>query len=281
MSLSTFLEQPTHRAAVALCVGASDGSGQAGVQVDLRTLAVVGVRPATVLTATRPFAVFDDSLVAGQLRATLAAHPIDAAKLGDLGSPTNVAALAERLQDAEVGPIVLDAELVDARGEPRGVASMAAAVFERLAPLAEVWVVNSAEAERLTGRPAPDLGALREAGKRLWDSGARRVLLTGGRLEGHAVDLLYDGRDFVELGADRVKRADLRGQGAVLSASLTGHLARGAGLLEAAQASKALVSAALHGAVRVGSRLLAEPAAPALGALGVDPEPIDIKSTSP
>ncbi len=266
-------QEPTRRAAMVLLVGASDGSGMAGIQADLRACAAVGARAATVITRIRPFATLSNDLVIEQLLATLSAHPIDAAKVGDVGDTETLAALEEHLVDG----VVLDPELVDARGRTRHSERYRADLLPRLGGKACLLVVNAPEAEHLTGRAVRDRPDAREAAKRLWDHVPSHVLLCGGRLDGHAVDLLYDGRDFVELGADRRPTSGLRGQGAILSAAVAAHIARGAETTAAVHAAKQLVSAAIDAAVAVGSRRLAEPLGPSWAALGIDPEPVELE----
>ncbi len=261
-----------HRAAVAMLVGASDGSGLAGVQCALRTCAATGVRAATVITGIRPFASLSSSIVTDQLRATTGAHPVDAIHVGDAGDVEILAALAEHLPDG----LVLDPELVDARGRPRHGDDYGDALLARLGGKATLLVVNVVEAERLVRRAVRDLGGAREAAKRLWDHVPSHVLVCGGRLGGHAIDLLYDGRDFVELGADRDHRSSLRAHGATLSATITAYLARGLEKTEAVHAAKRLVSMAIDGAVAVGTRRVTEPMTAAWSALGIDPEPIEV-----
>lgn len=272
---------PPRRAAIALLVGASDGSGLGGVQADLRVCAAIGVRPSTVITRIRPFATLSSGLVVDQLRASFGAHPVDATKVGDVGEAESVVALADHLAELDAAPLVLDPELVDARGRPRHGDDYGVRLLERLGPLAALLVVNAEEAERLTRRAVRDAGSAREAARRLWDHAPGHVLVCGGRLDGHARDLLYDGRDFVELGADRRRVSGLRAHGATLTAAVTAHLARGVGLVAAVHAAKSLVSEAIDGAVRVGTRQLAEPLATAWQALGIDPEPIEVTGPRP
>lgn len=260
------------RAAMVMLVGASDGSGLAGVQADLRVCAAVGARAATVLTGIRPFATLSPALVVEQLRATVGAHPVDATKVGDAGDRETLAALEEHLADG----VVLDPELVDARGRARHGEAYRADLLPRLGGKAAVLVVNAAEAEHLTGRAVRDWVDAREAAKRLWDHAPTLVLLCGGRLDGHALDLLYDGHDFVELGADRRRVAGLRGQGATLSAAVAAQLARGVEPVEAVHAAKRVVSAAIAGAVAVGSRQIAEPLRDAWAALRIEAEPVEV-----
>ncbi len=270
------LEPARKRAAVALSVNASEGTSCGGAQADLLAFAACAVHGATVLTGVRPFSPLPERLLMDQLRATARAHPVDALKIGDVSHPDLAAALSERLPELFAVPVVLDPELVDPRGEARHPVAMPARVLDCLAPLADVMVLNARECALIAGRPVEDLSGLRETGKRVHDHGARHVLLCSGRLEGHAVDLLYDGRDFVEFGRDRQPKSELRGQGSTLGAALTAQLARGLTLIAAVEASVELVDEAIRGALVVGRRRPVQAAARAWAALGIDPEPLEL-----
>ena len=139
--------------------------------------------------------------------------------------------------------------MLDAHGEPRVSDSVVAAWKAHVAPLAEVIVVNAVEAERLFGRPVESRRGMLEATKRLFDLGAPFVLVTGGRLEGHPVDLLYDGTGTIEVGMDRVAGARLPHTGGVLTAALTAWMARGLTVPAALDAARPRVNAALEGAL--------------------------------
>src|SRR5512140_3414352 len=100
---------------VVLTFAASDPSGGAGLQADILTLASMGCHPLSVLTAitvqdtmgVEGIQALDPDWVADQARCLLQDMPVDAFKIGVLGSVENIAAIAEILSDYPDVPVVL------------------------------------------------------------------------------------------------------------------------------------------------------------------------------
>src|SRR5437016_12351905 len=92
---------------IVLTFAASDGSGGAGIQADILTLASMGCHPLSVITAitvqdtmgVEGMMALDADWVADQARCLLEDMPVDAFKIGVLGSVENIAAIAEILAD--------------------------------------------------------------------------------------------------------------------------------------------------------------------------------------
>ncbi len=114
-------------------------------------------------------------------------------------------------------------------------------LVEQLFPLATVVTPNLPEAEALAGRAA----SRRELAERIHGLGARAVIVTGGHGE-PPVDHLFDGREHLELPVARHDVPATHGAGCTHSAALTGFLARGLALPEAAQRAAELASAAVE-----------------------------------
>jgi hydroxymethylpyrimidine/phosphomethylpyrimidine kinase len=75
----------------------------------------------------------------------------------------------------------------------------------------------------------------------------------GGHLPGgEAVDLLYDGVEFVRLAAPRIATRHIHGTGCTYSAAITALLARGRTLADAVREAKEFVSRAIAGAPAIG-----------------------------
>lgn len=266
--------RPAPRAARALLVDALQPDGLDGAAVRLEAFAAQAVLTVLAPTAVRPLTPLPAALVFDAVGLAAASGPVDASLLADLGRAETVDGLIERLPSLPLGgPTVLCAELADAHGHARHAKAMLAAT-RRLVPHVDVWVVDADEIALLTGRPCDELPALREGGRRLFDLGCPQVVLTGGRLAGHAIDLVYDGRAFTEFGADR-RRGDGRvGAKAVFSAGLAARLARGQALLPAVEGAKGAVTEAIDGAVHSGESQRAAALATAWQGLSVDPRPI-------
>lgn len=279
------------RAAVALCVGELDPAGRLGLLADARTLAACGARAAVVPTSVAG-APFSADAVISTWTHVASDLPIDAVKVGRLGGEPVVRAVAEHLAEKPHARLVVDPSFLDAQGEPRISDAVARAWLTRLLPHALIVCVNLVEARRLFGRPCEDRRGMLEVAHRLHDLGPTWVVVTGGRLEGHPVDLAFDGTGSVELGADRVPGVRLPHTGGTFTAWLTGELARGADVPTALERARAAVNPALSGAAPLLAHgAVVEPMARLYGALGVDPVPVvlpvpsapnsDIRSATP
>ena len=93
------------RLAVALTIAGSDSGGGAGIQADLKTFAALGVHGASVVTAltaqntrgVRAIHYSPPAIVAAQIKAVLEDFVVSAIKIGMLGSPEIVGAVAAAL----------------------------------------------------------------------------------------------------------------------------------------------------------------------------------------
>ena len=87
---------------IVLSFAASDPSGGAGIQADLLTLSSMGCHPLSVITAltvqdtmgVENIMAIDADWVADQARCLLEDMPVDAFKIGVLGSIENITALS-------------------------------------------------------------------------------------------------------------------------------------------------------------------------------------------
>lgn len=245
---------------VALAIAGSDPSGGAGLQADLKTFAAFGVFGAGVVAAltaqntcgVRAVVDVDPAFVAAQLDAVLDDLAVAAAKTGMLGRRAVVEAVAERLVARPLPHLVVDPVIVATSGQALLDAGGVACLRTHLLPLATLVTPNLDEAAALTGRRVATPAEMRDAARALVALGARAALVKGGHLEGEALDVLYDGRDFHELATARVGAALRHGTGCTLSAGVTAGLALGFDLEAAVAAAKRYVTRALASAPRVG-----------------------------
>ena len=100
--------------ACVLVFNASDPSGAGGLTADISTIASVGGHPIAVVTGAYArdtaeiFAHFgfDDEAVTEQARAVLEDLPVQAIKVGFVGSPENISAIAEITTDYDEVPVI-------------------------------------------------------------------------------------------------------------------------------------------------------------------------------
>ncbi|MFL5042463.1 MAG: bifunctional hydroxymethylpyrimidine kinase/phosphomethylpyrimidine kinase, partial [Xanthobacteraceae bacterium] len=215
---------------IAVTIAGSDSSGGAGIQADLKTFHQFGVYGEAVVTlvtvqnTTRVSRVemLSEELVLEQIAAVVEDIPPAAAKTGALGTPAMVRAVA-RAAAAFRFPLVVDPVMVSKHGAPLG-----GGAWEVLLPHAALVTPNLPEAEALTGTTD-----MRRAAEQLVAMGARAALIKGGHRSGDALDLLYDGRDFVEFPAPRIDTRHTHGTGCTYSAAIAAGLALGLPLLDA------------------------------------------------
>jgi hydroxymethylpyrimidine/phosphomethylpyrimidine kinase len=172
---------------IVLAFAASDPSGGAGIQADILTLASTGCHPLSVITAitvqdtlgVEGIQPVDAEWVSDQARCVLEDMPVDAFKLGALGSVENIAAIAEILADYPDVPLILDPVLASGRGDELASEDMLRALRELLLPRTTILTPNSIEARRLAEVEEDQEASLASCAQRLIDLGCEYILITG------------------------------------------------------------------------------------------------------
>ncbi len=227
---------------VALTIAGSDSGGGAGVQMDLKVFAALGVFGTcaiTALTAQNTVGVrgaweAPPDFLAAQIEAVLDDLPVAAAKTGMLSSEAVVRALAELMERRTFPPLVVDPVVVAKDGTHLLSDAGIALVRERLLPLAAITTPNLPEAEALAGVTIDSKEDLRPAAEKLRGLGCSWVLLKGGHLQGREVtDLLLGPDHEQELSSPRIPGGPFHGTGCALSAAIAALLARGSSIPQA------------------------------------------------
>jgi len=244
----------------ALTIAGSDSIGGAGIQADLKTfsrLQVYGMSVITALTAQNTIGVSSvmdvpPDFVIHQLDAVLTDIPPDALKTGMLLNAAIIEVVASKIREHGLTKVVVDPVMFATSGAEL-LRQDAVRVLQRvLLPLALVITPNINEAQALTGKQIRTTGDMEEAALHVHAMGARYVLLKGGHIEGDATDVLFDGKEFSHIYADRIPARDCHGTGCVLSAAITAHLALGRSVREAVELGKQFVTEAIRNGLRIG-----------------------------
>jgi len=227
---------------IALTIGGSDPSGGAGIQADLKTFHQYGIYGEAVVTlitvqntvSVSRVEILAPDLVSEQIAAVIEDIPPRAAKTGALGSPEVIHAVAQAAAKFDF-PLIVDPVMFSKHGAPLGGGGI-----EELLPYAALVTPNLPEAEALTGAADP-----RRAACRLRDMGAAAVLIKGGHAEGDAIDLLFDGTDWIEFPAPRIQTRHTHGTGCTYSAAITAGLALRLSLRDAVARAKRFIHQAI------------------------------------
>jgi len=239
-----------------------DPSAGAGVLLDIGVFERLGYRGFGVLTAVtaqnaeRVDRVFPLTAraIAGQFGRLLETTDIAGIKVGMIGTSRNLDAVGRILGHNRHVPRVVDpvfrsssgAVLIEKKAWPR--------FLDVLGGKADLITPNLDEAEILVGGPVRSVPEMREAAAEITRASRIPCLLKGGHLEGKALDVLFDGREFTDFEHGRSVK-DVHGTGCFLSSAILGHMTEGRPLKEACGLGITMVGKAIREAVpAAGSR---------------------------
>ena len=244
---------------ILLAIAGFDPSAGAGVAADLKTFAAhncYGVAAVTAITVQSTKGVESvqptpPDLLRAQLDQLVADVSLAGVKIGMLATRANVEIVAELLERQKFPHVVLDPILRSSSGfellEPRALKELTGRLFK----LATVITPNMDEAAALAGIEVRDANGTRAAAQKLVELGARAVVITGGHLE-KPVDLLYDGKEFLSFGSERVRATSTHGTGCTFASAIAANLALGKQLPDAVMLAKAYVAKAIEKGFAIG-----------------------------
>jgi hydroxymethylpyrimidine/phosphomethylpyrimidine kinase len=226
-----------------LSFAASDPSGGAGIQADILTLASMGCHPLSVITAVtiqdtvgvENIMALDAEWVTDQARIVLEDMPVDAFKIGLLGSVEIIVAIAEVIADYPNIPVVLDPILASGRGDPLANDQIIRAIRDLLIPQTTIITPNSMEARRLALEHEDELEVinLKQSADRLLNIGCEYVLITGTHENTlKVINTLYDSGGVIRSDEWQRLPGSYHGSGCTLSSAIAASLAHGIPIAE-------------------------------------------------
>lgn len=244
----------------ALTIAGSDSSGGAGIQVDLRIFADIGVYGLSAVTAVtaqnsrgvQKINKVPPRIVAAQIDSVTRDIGVDACKIGMLYAHQVVDRVAERIARCEIPNVVLDPVIFAKEGTRLLLAQGVQRMRRNLISRSTLVTPNLTEAGELAKREVANLADAKEAARIIHGFGAAYVLVKGGHLDGEPIDLLFDGTEFVEYPGKRVAGKDMHGTGCVLSAAITARLALGDSVPDAVHFAKDYVTRSINNSIKLG-----------------------------
>jgi hydroxymethylpyrimidine/phosphomethylpyrimidine kinase len=246
-----------------LTIAGSDSGGGAGIQADMRTMALLGVHACVAVTAVtvqntlgvKSFHEVPGEVVADQIEAVVTDIGIQAAKTGMLASSgiiDSVAATWRRLGLAV--PLVVDPVSASMHGDALLARDALDSLRDQLFPLATLVTPNLDEVRLLVDIDVVDPASQRAAAKALHALGPRWALVKGGHLRSsdRSCDLLYDGADFYEFDSPRLTTGNDHGGGDTLASAVACALAHGFTVPDAVGFGKRWVTECLRAAYPLG-----------------------------
>jgi hydroxymethylpyrimidine/phosphomethylpyrimidine kinase len=245
-----------------LTIAGSDSCGGAGIQADLKTIAMLGGYGASVitaLTAQNTTAVTGihpapPVFVAQQLEAVTSDLKVRAAKTGMLFSAEIIRAIAGPLSRRDF-PLVIDPVCVAQSGARLLEESAVNEMVRQLFPQADLVTPNIPEAELFTGLKIKSAQDICEAAARMLAMGPKAVLVKGGHMDSPASTDWYatPGQKPLPLMQTRVETSNLHGTGCTLSAAIAAHLGLGHDMLASVRKAQMYLHAALRSSYPVGA----------------------------
>ena len=243
-----------------LTIAGSDPSGGAGIQADLKTFSALGcygMSAITALTAQNTLGVtgihsIPPDFVAQQLDTLLQDITPNAIKIGMVHTPQLAVVIADFLLQFPHIPVVLDPVMIATSGDRLIEDATAAAIIQKLFPLATIITPNMDEASLLAGIPVTSVPDMQAAGKKILSMGSKAVLVKGGHLPSETLtSLLFasQSHEVTEYTSQKIATKNMHGSGCTLSSAIAAYLALGYALPQAVQKAQDYVHGAiLHGA---------------------------------
>lgn len=234
--------------------GAASG-GSAGIQADLKTFQefdVYGISVVTAIVGRHPETdknVHPQTIEAIEAQFSTANQQVgfDAMKTGMLFSKEVIETTASLIEGIDIEHVVVDPVMVGKLDSKLLKDDAIQALKDKLIPLASVITPNMTEASiLLEDRPLKTVDDLKQAAVDLHALGPAYVLVKGGRLDGPAVDVLYEGTTITTLEAPRIHTDNTSGAGCTYSAAIAANLAKGKTIQEAVHLSKSFITTAIE-----------------------------------
>jgi hydroxymethylpyrimidine/phosphomethylpyrimidine kinase len=234
-----------------LIIAGSDSGGGAGIQADLKTVAMLGGHGTTAITAitaqntlgVTAVELVSAEMVIAQIDAVVSDIGVDAVKIGMIGSAATAHAVADRLAVLKGVPIVFDPVMIATSGSVLADPDTIGA-FGRLMAMARVVTPN-----------LPELVALGGDAAALAVSTGAALLVKGGHAEGsEIIDRLIEPDGGETLWRDtRIETRHSHGTGCTLASAIATGLGAGLSLTDAITRARAYVRRALLNAPGLGA----------------------------
>ncbi len=262
------LPEPGQTPVRVMTIAGTDSGGGAGINTDLRTMALLGVHATAAVAAVTvqnslgvsAFHAIPPEVVAGQIRSVVTDIGIGAAKTGMLASGDIINAIVDVAGDLDIGrggtiPLVVDPVCASMHGDRLLADEAMNSLRGKLIPIATLITPNLDEVRLITGIDVTDRASQEAAARALHALGAQWALVKGGHLRAdpNSPDLLFDGSDFIELTAKRIDTPHDHGAGDTLAAAITCALAHGYSVPDAVQFGKSWVTRSLAAAYPLGA----------------------------
>lgn len=260
-----------------LSIAGSDSGGGAGIQADLKTFTALGVYGCTALTAiTAQNTIGVDGIhtlpadfVKQQLESTISDIGVDMVKVGMLASKEIIDVIVECITKYDLKRrVVLDPVMVSTSGHRLLEEDAVESLIKNLLPLSFIVTPNIAEATILSrwNKPINTVEDIKAMAKNIHASGVQYVLIKGGHTpldrsgklvsedseKHHVIDVLYDGKVYIDIQSPYSNSKNTHGTGCTLSSAIAAYLAKRYEVPEAVKSAIDYVQGAIAASLTIG-----------------------------
>lgn len=232
-----------------LTIAGSDPLAGGGFQADLRTFQDFGIFGISSVTCVgmvddkENFKLIDidEQILKTQLSTVNHYAPIDGIKIGLIHNIKSLPIVQEFLSMHKNIPIILDPVLAFKETDQTIDIEYMEQLIQQLFPLATIITPNLVETALLTGKiEITSIEEMKEAACNLFRLGAQKMIIKGGeRLPGEAaVDLYYDGEQFVLFENEKLSLTTVNGAGCTFASAIASNLVLGREMLQGIKQSK-------------------------------------------
>lgn len=243
-----------------LTIAGSDCSGGAGIQADIKTVAVHGMyamNVITALTAQNTMGVsgildIPPEFVGQQLDAIFTDIIPDVVKIGMVSNADIIKMIAGKLRQYKAGTVVVDPVMVSTSGSRLLCEEAQDTLVKELFPIASLITPNIPEAQVLTGESIETGQEQEQAAVLIGQSYQTAVLVKGGHAKEEAGDVLWENGTVYWFRSPRVDNHNTHGTGCTLSSAIACGLADGKTMRDSITMAKEYLTGALQDGMNLG-----------------------------
>ncbi|BBL46657.1 bifunctional thiamine biosynthesis protein ThiDN [Metallosphaera sedula] len=239
-----------------MAIGGFDSGGGAGVESDIKVLESIGVHGVGAITAVtaqntlgiKHVTVVDHNSLRKQIETLLEDFKVSSGKTGMIVNGEQMKVVFEAVNF----PLVVD-PVIYAKDGTKLIEDLEA--FKKfLLPRATVITPNAVEAGILLGMKVETLQDQITASKLIHERfSVPYVVVKGGHVKSsESVDVLYDGKEVIQLSSPRLPGRNTHGTGSIFASSIAGMLAKGFPMKEAVRRAKSITEESIRYGLEIG-----------------------------
>ncbi|AWR96651.1 bifunctional hydroxymethylpyrimidine kinase/phosphomethylpyrimidine kinase [Acidianus sulfidivorans JP7] len=242
---------------VSMSIAGLDTGNGAGAESDLKVMEILGVHPViavTAITAQNTMGIsaiypVDAEYLKKEITALMSDFDVASIKIGMIYNKEQFRVVQEFLHNIPVvtDPVIYAKDGTQLINDIDDYKKMILAKSTVITP-------NAVEASILSGIKIESINDAEKAAKELYKKfGNPYIIIKGGHINGdYSFDILYDGKDFFEIGYNRLYNKNTHGTGSIFASIIAAEMAKGNSVYNAFLKSKEILQVAISNGLSIG-----------------------------